>query len=252
MAGDNREEFTDPRNYDLEQEARSQRRVAWCVALADELGGPVLEIGCGTGIVALPLARRGHAVTGVDAAPAMLAHARAKAEAQGLEIDWMLADARRLALGRLFRLVLLTGHTFQAFLARADQDALLQAVARHLAPGGELVFETRNPAGHDLGPVDDEAEGEYVDADGRRVGVSYSQRYDAAMQVMHWTTHRRWREGAREVRVDRRIDCRFTGPEELEEMLRAHGFAITARIGDWDGRAFEPRDAELILRCRRA
>jgi SAM-dependent methyltransferase len=250
MAGhDNLEEFADPENYDLEQTARSQRRVAWHVQLACAVGGPVLELACGTGIVAIPLAQAGLAVTGVDIVPAMLEAARRKSLALGLEVDWHCADVKGLDLGRRFRLVVLTGHGFQAFLARADQDALFATVARHLAPGGRFVFDTRNPPAHDLDTVvDDEFEAEYVDIEGRPVRVSYSQRYDPGTQVMHWTTHRR-RDGARR---DTRIDCRFSGAAELDALLRAHGFEIVARHGDWDGSPVGDASEELITVCRPA
>jgi len=253
MTHDNLEEFTDPANYDLEQTARSQRRVAYHVELALRQGGPVLELGCGTGIVAIPIAQRGLAVTGIDLAPAMLAHARRKSAALGLDAEWVEADARTLDLGRRFRLVVLTGHGFQAFLTRADQDALLAAVARHLAPGGLFAFDTRNPPGHDLASiVDDEPEADYTSVEGRHVRVSYSQRYDAAAQVMHWTTHRRWHEDGRDERRDTRIACRFTDAAELESLLRAHGFEVVERHGDWDRSPFMPAGEELIVVCRRS
>jgi ubiquinone/menaquinone biosynthesis C-methylase UbiE len=211
----------------------------------------VLELACGTGIVAIPIAQCGLAVAGVDIAPAMLAQARRKSQALGVEVEWIEADVRGLDLGRRFGLVVLTGHGFQAFLARADQDALLAAVARHLAPGGLFAFETRNPPGHDLADVDDEPDGEYVDGQGRRVLVSYSQRYDPATQLMHWTTHRRRHEGGRELLTHSRITCRFTGAPELEALLHAHGFEIAARHGDWDRSPFDGLGEELILVCRR-
>lgn len=246
---DNLEEFEDPENYDLEQTARSQRRVAYHVQLARELGGPVLELACGTGIVAIPIAQCGLETVGVDIVPAMLAQARRKSQALGLDIEWIHADVKALDLARRFRLVVLTGNAFQAFLARADQDALLAAVARHLAPDGVFAFETRQPSGHDLASiVDDEPEGEYLDTQGRRVAVSYSQRYDPATQVMHWTTHRR-RDGG--PRRDTRIDCRFTAAPELDALLRAHGFTVDARFGDWDRAPLVAASEALISVCRR-
>src|SRR5579862_4565822 len=192
-SSDNLEEFSDPANYDLEQGPRSQARIEFWCRMARQFGGPVLELACGTGLVALPVAAMGLSVTGVDLCVPMLAHAQAKAERDDVDVRWVEADMRTLALPRRFGFVILTGNAFQALLTLADQQALLATVRRHLAPEGVFGFETRNPAGHDLR---DEPEGppeiDYIDVAGRRVRLSSSQRWDAARQVVHWTTWRRW------------------------------------------------------------
>ena len=63
---DNLEEFTDPANYDLEQGPRSQARIAFWRRMAQQFGGPVLELGCGTGLVATAVAAMGPSVTGFE------------------------------------------------------------------------------------------------------------------------------------------------------------------------------------------
>ena len=250
---DNLEEFTDPANYDLEHGPPSLARIEFWCRMAARFGGPVLELCCGTGLVAIPVAAIGLSVTGVDLAAPMLAHARAKAGRADVDTHWIEADARTLVLPRRFGLVLLTGNAFQAFLTPADQRALLATVHRQLAPEGVFGFETRNPAGHDLR---DEPEGpteiDYVDIAGRRVQVTSSQRWDAANQVMRWTTYRRWSEddGSPRVRISR-IACRFTGPDEIEDLLDAAGFDIVAQYGDWNFAPFRASGERLITLCRR-
>jgi SAM-dependent methyltransferase len=85
---DNLEEFSDPPNYDIEEDERSAPRIAFYCDLAQRIGGPVLELACGSGLVTLPVAAGGLEVTGVDLARPMLEHARKKAETQGLNIRW--------------------------------------------------------------------------------------------------------------------------------------------------------------------
>ena len=250
---DNLEEFSDPANYDLEQGPPSQDRIEFWRRMASQFGGPVLELGCGTGLVAIPVAAMGLSVTGVDLAAPMLAHAQAKAERDDVDVRWVHADVRALALPRRFGFAILTGNAFQAFLATADQQALLATVRRHLAPEGVFGFETRNPAGHELR---DEPEGppeiDYLDVAGRRVLVSSSQRWDAATQVVHWTTYRRWTadDGTPQVRTTR-IACRFTSPDEIEDLLEAAGFEIVAQYGDWDFAPFRASGPRLVTLCRR-
>jgi SAM-dependent methyltransferase len=183
----------------------------------------------------------------------MLAHARAKALRDDVDVRWVQADVRELALPRRFGFVILTGNAFQAFLTTADQQALMTTVQRHLAPEGVFGFETRNPAGHDLR---DEPEGppeiDYVDVAGRRVRLSSSQRWDAAAQVIHWTTYRRWTasDGTPQQRITR-IACRFTAPDAIEDLLDAAGFEIVAQYGDWNFSAFRASGGQLITLCRR-
>lgn len=250
---DNLEEFTDPANYDLEQGPLSQARIEFWRRMAAQFGGPVLDLCCGTGLVAIPVAAMGLSVTGVDLAAPMLAHAQAKAERADVDTHWIEADARTLVLPRRFGFVILTGNAFQAFLTTDDQRALLATARRHLAPEGVFGFETRNPAGHDLR---DEPEGppeiDYVDVAGHRVLVTSSQRWDAAAQVIHWTTLRRWTDDAGTPHERRtHIACRFTRPDEIEDLLDAAGFDIVAQYGDWNFAPFRASGERLITLCRR-
>ncbi|AGL16016.1 class I SAM-dependent methyltransferase [Actinoplanes sp. N902-109] len=111
--------------------------------LVDELGGTVVvDVGCGTGTLALLLAGHGHTVVGVDPAEASLAVARAKDRAA--QVRWIHGDARALpALGA--DLAVLTGNVAQVFLTDDDWAQTLRGIHRALRPGGHLVFETRRP-----------------------------------------------------------------------------------------------------------
>ena len=97
-------------------------------------GGSVLDGGCGTGRVAIELARRGHEVVGVDLDPGMLDTARAKAP----ELEWHLADLLDIDLARTFDLVALPGNVM-IFLSPGTEADVVANMARHLAPDGRLV-----------------------------------------------------------------------------------------------------------------
>jgi SAM-dependent methyltransferase len=94
----------------------------------------VLDAGCGTGRVAVELARRGVDVVGVDVDPGMIAPAREAAP----DLPWVLEDIATVDLGRQFEAVLLAGNVM-IFLERGTEGAVLRNMARHLAPGGHLV-----------------------------------------------------------------------------------------------------------------
>ena len=248
---DNLEEFNDPANYNLEEAERSRARIQYYTNLACEIGGPVLEIACGTGLVTLPIAARGLAVTGIDLARPMLAYARMKAQQQGLAINLIEADARQLHLDKQFSFIFLTGNAFQAFLQRTDQERLLASVKRHLAPQGIFAFETRNPSGHDL---NDQPEEElwftYQNVQGQSANVSGTQRYDPPTQIIHWTTYRRWNDSKEDHTTATRIACRFTYPQELAALLHYNGFQIVCQYGDWDKSGLTAQSEEIISVCR--
>lgn len=252
IAHDNLEEFADPVSYDIEEGAATRAPARFYGDLAEAAGGAVLEVACGTGLVALELAARGLDVTGADVCRPMLDHARRKARARGIVATWIETDARSMALGRGFDFIYLTGNAFQAFLTDDDQSALLETIARHLSPGGRYAFETRNPSGTDLVDVlDEQPWHRYVDAAGVAVEVSGTQRYDAASRVMHWTTfRRRVVDDQVQCRVSR-IACRFTGVDELVERLGDHGFRVEARHGDFDGSPLREHSPSIVMVCRR-
>jgi SAM-dependent methyltransferase len=116
-------------------------------------GTRVLDAGCGTGRVAIELARRGFNVTGVDIDPTMLDSARRKAP----ELRWVLADLATLALGEQFDAVVLAGNVM-LFVGPGNERIVLGHVARQLGPGGVLVSGFGLDAGrYTLSDYDDDA-----------------------------------------------------------------------------------------------
>ncbi|HEV3495949.1 MAG TPA: class I SAM-dependent methyltransferase [Actinomycetes bacterium] len=118
-----------------EELAAAGRNIHGEADLVESLGPrTVLDAGCGTGRVAVELARRGIDVTGVDVDAAMLDKARAKAP----HLPWVVADLARLDLGRTFDIVVMAGNVM-IFLAPGTEGEVVAAAASHLAPGGALV-----------------------------------------------------------------------------------------------------------------
>jgi 2-polyprenyl-3-methyl-5-hydroxy-6-metoxy-1,4-benzoquinol methylase len=103
----------------------------------------VLDLGCGTGTLCCALAERGHQVTGIDPAAAMLAVARRKPYAD--LVEWVEASAQTYRSRQRFDLIVMSGHAFQVLLSDADALAVLETMQRHLKEGGRVAFETRNP-----------------------------------------------------------------------------------------------------------
>jgi SAM-dependent methyltransferase len=110
----------------------------------------VLDAGCGTGRVAVELARRGVDVVGVDTDPSMITMARQAAP----ELQWVLADMCDVTLGRGFDVVVMAGNV-PLFCARGTQGALVAGCARHLVPGGALVCGFQLDCGYGLAAFDE-------------------------------------------------------------------------------------------------
>ncbi|MCO1659148.1 class I SAM-dependent methyltransferase [Pseudonocardia humida] len=113
-------------------------------AIADELGARrVLDIGCGTGVLAVALAAGGREVTGVDPAAGSIAYARQRPG--GERVRWVHGDAAAVP-DLAADLAVMTGNVAQAVVEPADWAITLRGAHRALRPGGHLVFETRDPA----------------------------------------------------------------------------------------------------------
>jgi len=248
---DNLENFRDPLTYDVEDAGYDDDR-SIIEEWAGRLGGPLLDLGCGSGRRAISLALQGHQVTGVDITPEMVAWGRQKATSQGAAIDWVVADARTFRLNKQFAFIFMLAHVFQFFLTRADIEALLVSVREHLAPDGCFLFETRNPFAHYLLDSQPPAAKEYATPDGGRLIQTAERRYDPMTQIQHWTYDLRWLhpDGQHSERTERTA-LRYVYPQEIEALLHYNGFQIRECYGGWDREPLTATSVEMIYVCER-
>jgi SAM-dependent methyltransferase len=108
--------------------------------LAEQAGGPVLELGCGTGRVALHLARRGHSVTAIDNDPVQVDELSSRAAGENLPVRAETVDATAFSLDLRFALALAPMQLIQLLPDSGSRRRCLGAVAAHLAPGGLLAL----------------------------------------------------------------------------------------------------------------
>jgi SAM-dependent methyltransferase len=123
--------------HDLECGTYTEDLPFW-LALAQRFGGPVLDVGAGTGRTTLELARAGHAVTAIDLYDDLLEELRARAE--GLDVTTIVADARAFGLGGDFPLIIVPMQTVQLFGGPQERASFLACAEFHLAPGGVLAI----------------------------------------------------------------------------------------------------------------
>lgn len=217
--------------------------VEFYLELAAATGGPVLDVGTGTGRVAWPLAEAGHEVVGVDLAASMLKHAKAKGarrpEAAG-RVRFVRQNMIELALGRQFPLVLVPYRSFNHLLTPADQRRALLALRAHLAPGGQAALHLFDP------PPDLFASAELFERH-RHLNIVHPQtremlrwrieerRVDAAAQritqVISYRIERADGSLARESREV--IDQRWSFQAEMRALFEATGFRVDALYSDF-------------------
>jgi len=247
---DNLSEYEDPEIYDLENRD-FEPDGGFLLKRAQLLDGPVLELGCGTGRITIPLAENGIDITGLDVVPGMIAHARQKAG--NLPIRWIVDDVRSFHLGRSFRLIFETGSVFQHLLTLSDQEAYLARVREHLEEQGRLVLSLLFPHADLFTTVDSEKDWfSYENQAGQEVRVSGTEYYDTLSQVKVETAYRRWVDASGgEILKIAPLSLRYIYPQEMDALLHYNGFRVLERYGDWDGSPLTHQSRLMILVCRK-
>jgi 2-polyprenyl-3-methyl-5-hydroxy-6-metoxy-1,4-benzoquinol methylase len=210
------------------------------LSLAGQRPCDVLDMGCGTGTLCCALAERGHRVTGVDPAAAMLAVARRKAHAE--KVNWVQSSAQSFRTKQRFDVVVMTGHVFQIFLTDADALAVLQTMRDHLNERGRIAFETRNPQ------IDWATEwgGRHRVADAA-LGDQITETLEITRADKEFISFRTSYRTPRHVLITNST-LRFPSQGHLESLIVRAGLTVRQLFGDWDAGAFDPtRSREMIF-----
>ena len=189
-------------------------------------GGAVLELGIGTGRIALPLAQRGVRVHGIELSEAMAARLRAKAGAE--EIGVTIGDFASTRVEGTFSLAYLVANTIMNKTTQEEQVACFRNVAAHLEPGGRFVIEVLVPRLQRLPPGDTF---QLFDVSPTHVGFD---EYDVARQGL--VSHHYWIE-------DGQVEVfsppfRYVWPSELDLMAQLAGMTLRERYGGWKREPF--------------
>lgn len=244
--------------YDFVVPYQQRPDVPFFVAAATEQGGPVLEIGCGTGRVLVPTARAGIEIVGLDASQRMLALCRAHLSQEPDDVRRRVrlveGDMRAFDLGQTFSLITLPFRPFQHLVTVEDQRACLACIRRHLAPGGRMVLDLFNPFLEMLAntPIGQEIGQElaFTMPDGRRV-----------VRCHRYTAHDRFNQvndveliydvtypDGRQERLVHAFRMRYLFRFEVEHLLARCGFAIEQIYSGYDKSPFgSTYPGELIV-----
>jgi ubiquinone/menaquinone biosynthesis C-methylase UbiE len=216
-----------------------------------DLAGPapkrVIDFGCGTGALASAFVERGHNVTGVDPAPAMLN--LGKTQKNGGSVRWIEADMRGFRLDQMVDFIVMTGHAFQVFLTDADVDAALATMRAHLAEDGTVNFESRNPLVREWDTWSLPRAADKVDVpDIGPVEITYEIESENG-ELMGFASCYKFLKAGDEI-VTHSV-LRFMPQEKLAEALEKAGLRPIAWYGDWDKSPYARTSREIIVTAKR-
>ncbi len=244
-------EYEDPILYDLENP--SLRELPFLLDLAKKFvqkGEKILELGCGTGRITIPMAKAGFSLIAVDVHEGMLNRAKEKVS-PNLSIHWQLRDCRQLHLKVRVPFAFMTGHGFQHFLTNEEQDQVLQSVFHCLKENGVFVFDTRFPSFEDLS--DQETFRRRVsDAQGRTVQIYTKEQYDPIQQIEHCKVIRRFFDAGQLVEErESSIVLRYTYPQEIKQLLDKNGFQLLRMCGGWKDQPVTRFTESMVVICKK-
>jgi len=231
----------------------------WQAMAAAAGGGPILELGCGTGRVLLPLARAGFEITGLDLSAEMLERCRGRLQAEPQEVRdrvrLLTADMTSFDLGQRFAAIICPFAGFQQLRTVQQQLACLDRCRNHLLPHGRLVLDMPNP---DPAPPsyardeqrDGEATAQLVDwTDGRRIRWWMSViGYDRSLQCNECeVTYEIIEADGATRRMSETLSLRYTFRYELEHLLFRAGFRVADLYGDYDRSPFADESSAMIV-----
>lgn len=238
--------------YDLTQRGLSGD-VDFYLDQAIQAGGKVLELGCGTGRISIPMAQAGIDVTGLDLSQEMLEKAKQKASESGVadSLHLIQGDMRQFDLEQTFSLIMIPYRSFLHLLHIQEQMKALSCIRKHLAPGGKFVMNVFVPKISHFYEENEKMSlrGTYRLEEGEEVAMWDYTRYDHFQQLCEVTRiyERSDAKGLVTERVTGRFNLRYIFPAELHHLFRLNGFKVTQRYGTFSKTAFDASSNEMIV-----
>lgn len=243
--------------YDFDQRDIVQDDIPFYKDEAARLGGPVLELGCGTGRVSLALAENGAQVHGLDLSPDMLAVFREKLSTAAPEVCERVAitegNMADFSLGERFALIIMPFRAFQALAEDADIDGCLRRVREHLAPGGRFIINAFLPQKRRMRHwcFTEKVQWERaLDTGGRVVKKHSGDRIDRKRQVIYprFAFEITRPDGTAE-RMEESLQLKYWYPRQLQKRLRQAGLRVVEQYGWYDRAPMKRKSREQIYIC---
>lgn len=245
MGTDPEDFYDNPQLYDLEYDSMVEDLLYYS-GLARDVPR-LLELGCGTGRLTLPMARTGAEIVAVDRAQPMLHRLHQRLErSPSLRVTLRRADMRQLDLGERFPLVVLGFNAVHHMQSAEELHGLLARVAAHLAPGGRFALDmiVPNPRFWERDANGIYEMRRYRDPDGGWMKTWENGWYDPITQVNHVRYHYR-RSGGRYQVVE--IPMRMYYPQEFLGLVRLAGWTVDRCYGNFDQGKLLAESGKMVL-----
>lgn len=242
---------------------RPQADVEWYRRKAVDSGGPVLELGAGTGRVTIPIAEAGIHITALDSDAGMLDKLRHKADTLPAGVRNRIrvhqGDMRSFALDEQFALIIIPFRAFLHNITREDQIASLRGAHAHLRSGGELALNVFHPSLEYMAAHAGAYAGVWrwlktqKHPDGGFVVYSDSTRYDTVRQRLEGMirTEEFSSDGSLRSTNMMHLELAYLYPSDIASLLAESGFELVRISGDFSGRPFERDGDELVVEARK-
>lgn len=248
-----RNEIT-PLVYDLQTPA-DLPDVAFWVQWCSEVGGPVLELGCGGGRVSIPLARAGVEVIGVDTSEPMLKLAREnlarESEDVRRRVELHCADMREFTAKVETGCAIIPIHTFAVLLTREDQNRALTCIRESIRPGGRLAFDISMDV-NDAVEEPQERTASYTSAD-RGIDVTERRwvKRDVSAGTITFRSTYLFRRPEGIGQFTEHATVRIVSREEIERALITNGFSVETIWGNYDRSPYTDESPRMIFVARK-
>lgn len=210
-------------------------------------GDPILEIGCGTGRLTIPIFKEKLQITGLDLSPSMLKRARQKEPS----IEWIEDNAITFDLKQKFKAIIVPFRTLQLVTDFHSLQSTLKNVKKHLCDDGYFILDVFNPDNARLSKPMDFRQRDTVfnhPETGEEITVDYTQNYDPATQITNVVFY--YSKSGEKDFFQNTLQLRCYFPQEMDFILHSSGFEIQDKFGDFDESPFKSNSFEQIFICR--
>lgn len=242
-----------PELYDM-RTADVNEDIRFCVEMAREVGGPVLELGAGTGRITLAVARTGLIVTGLETSRLMLQRAKMKAEqlSSKLRVEWVEGDITNFSLGgRTFKLILAPFNVLQELGDLTDLENCLRRVAEHLEPDGKFIAIVQPPRWESLKFAHHYLKTSHNPRTGEVINFYQSLEVDPIWQKLRGTyEYEIWEQSGKMRQVIAPFEGGYLTCPEMALLLRAAKLQLEAVYGSFSRDPLTLKSKQMIFVAR--